>query len=72
MTDRYNYLTVALERDIRDDDAEPLIQAIQMLKGVAGVKPNVADGDSYAATRRINAEWMESLYNLMQSKEGEK
>jgi hypothetical protein len=25
MTDRYNYLTVALEKDIRTDDAEALI-----------------------------------------------
>jgi hypothetical protein len=26
MTDRVNYLTVTLERDIRTDDAEPLIR----------------------------------------------
>lgn len=65
MTDRYNYLTVALERDIREDDAECLINAIRMLKGVTGVKGNVSDSDSYTAELRANCVWREKLLNLL-------
>jgi hypothetical protein len=38
MTDRLKGLTVAFEKDIRDDDAESIIQAIKMIKGVLEVK----------------------------------
>jgi hypothetical protein len=34
MTDRYNSLTVVLDRDIREDDAEHILNAIRMIKGV--------------------------------------
>jgi hypothetical protein len=34
MTDKYNTLTVVLENDIRDDEAEPILAAIRQLKGV--------------------------------------
>lgn len=53
MTDRYNYLTVALEQDIRSDDAEKLIIAIRMMRGVADVAPNVVDGTSWTAEQRV-------------------
>jgi len=38
MSDRYNYLTVALEQDMRDDDVEILINAVKMLQCVLDVK----------------------------------
>ena len=66
MTDRYNHLTVALERDIREDDAEHLINAIMMLKGVLSVKGNVANSNSYTAEQRADEKWKTKLYNLMQ------
>ena len=43
MTDRYNALTVVMEKDMRDDDAEALIAAIRQLRGVLSVSGNVAD-----------------------------
>ena len=52
MTDRYNFLTVALEKDIRSDDAEPLIAAIKQMRGVADVKPNVSNGSDMVAEIR--------------------
>ena len=51
MTDRYSSLTVVLERDIRDDDAEPLIAAIRQLRGVLRVVPKVADAGEVARQR---------------------
>lgn len=43
MTDRINQLTVILERDMRDDDVEGLMQAILLLRGVLNVRPIVED-----------------------------
>ncbi len=53
MTDRLNALIVILEHDIREDDAEPIINAIQQLRGVLQVEPHVADsiGDAAAEAR---------------------
>jgi hypothetical protein len=55
MTDRYFALTVLLSQETRDDDAEPIIAAIRMIKGVLDVQPQVADVQLYyaqAAARR--------------------
>lgn len=55
MTDRIKGLTVTLERDIREDDAQAIIDAIKMAKGVLGVEAHVADYDhhmAYAQARR--------------------
>jgi hypothetical protein len=56
MTDKYNYLTVALEDDIRSDDAETIIAAIGMIRGVLKVEPNVANGTDWTAQQRIRRE----------------
>jgi hypothetical protein len=55
MTDRYNYLTVALETDIRSDDAEALIAAIRMLRGVLKVEPNVTDPNDWLVISFLRA-----------------
>jgi hypothetical protein len=52
VTDRVNVLHVALERDMRDDDVEPVIAAIKQIRCVADVQVHVADFDSYAARER--------------------
>ena len=39
MTDRYDAFTVVLERNIRTDDAEPVLAAIRQLRGVLDVIP---------------------------------
>lgn len=39
MTDRYAGFTVVLQEDIREDDAEFLLTALRMLKGVLEVRP---------------------------------
>ena len=37
MSDRIRYLTVILERDLRDDDAEPIMNALRLIRGVSDV-----------------------------------
>jgi len=43
MTDRYHSLTVILERDIRSDDAELLIDAIKCLRGILDIQTHASN-----------------------------
>ena len=43
MTDRYEGFLVALDRNLRDDDAAHTIAAIRQIRGVLDVRPVVAD-----------------------------
>jgi hypothetical protein len=65
MTDRYNAVVVALDRDIREDDAEAIINAIRMLKGVLTVTLNVTHIDTHVAEARVKRELMEKLYDVL-------
>lgn len=65
MSNRLNALTVSLDRDIRDDDAEVIINAIKAIRGVNGVTGNIVDPDSYVAQRRSNNIVREKLFQLM-------
>lgn len=56
MTDRYNQLVVVLEEDVREDDAQALMNAIRMLRGVISVEGNVVASADYAATIRAKFE----------------
>jgi hypothetical protein len=55
MTDRYKGFSVTLIKDMRDDDAESLLDALKMLKGVLKVTPVLADPieDSITRTRTV-------------------
>ena len=55
MTDRFSTLTVVLEKDTREDDAEALINAIRMLRGVLTVAGDVANAGDFLAQER--ARW---------------
>lgn len=45
MTDRHAGYVVTLEQPIRDDNADPTINAIKQIKGVLSVEPIINDGD---------------------------
>ena len=66
MTDRYSSLTVVLERDIREDDAESLINAIRHIKGVIRVEGNVSDISELVARSRIRSEVGAKLADLIE------
>ena len=68
MTDRYNTLTVVLEKDMRDDDAEALLAAIRQLRGVLGVSGNVADASAYMAEERAKRELGDKLWQVLYPK----
>ena len=56
MTDRIKGLTVVFDKEYRDDDAESIINAIKMVKGVGDVQSHVADMDHYMAVSRARME----------------
>lgn len=69
MTDRYFALTVALEADIREDDAEHLLAAILMLRGVRAVEPLVSNPELWTAEQRVRHELGQKLFAALYPKE---
>ncbi len=65
MTDRYSTLTVVLENDVRDDDAQALIAAIQQLRGVLKVSGNISDPTSYMAEERARKDFGDKLWRVL-------
>lgn len=53
MADRITRLTVVLEQDIRDEHCQPLIDAINCLRGVASVSSTVTDFVDYDARSKV-------------------
>ena len=41
MTDRFKGFLITLEKEMREDDAENILNALKMVKGVQNVKPYV-------------------------------
>lgn len=64
MTDRFHSLTVALDADIRADDAEAIMAAIRQLRGVLTVTGNVVSADSWVAEQRARDELMRKVLEL--------
>ena len=65
MTDRIHSLTVVLEKDIREDDCQPLIDAIKQLRGVLTVDKHVANMDTYVAEQRVRLEFGQKLIDMV-------
>lgn len=65
VTDRHAGYIVTLADDIREDDAEAIIQALLMIKGVARVEPVVADYALHLATTRAKGEITDKLRQLL-------
>ena len=68
MSDRYNAITVVLEKDTRDDDAQDILTALRMIKGVIGVEPNVVNIDSFVSDSRARQELGSKLFEVLYSK----
>ena len=68
MTDRIHALTVVLDHEVRDDDLESTINAIQHIRFVIKVVPRVADIDLYAVEMRVRRELGDKLYAALYPK----
>jgi hypothetical protein len=69
MTDRFHSLVVVLEKDIREDDAQAIIDAIKMVKGVLTVDGLVADPTSMMAYARARSDLQHKLFTALQEKD---
>ena len=65
MTDRHSGYIVVLGSDLREDDAEYIINAIRMIKGVVSVQPIVADANMHIATERAKYELITKMNMLL-------
>lgn len=67
MTDRHAGYVVTLAEDIREDDAEAVINALRMVKGVINVEPVVSSVELHIADSRADQRWQERIAGLLSS-----
>jgi hypothetical protein len=71
VTDRIHSITVVLEQDMRVDDAEALLTAIRMLRGVLSAEGNVTQPSHYVAETRVRFELERKLWQVFHPKQDE-
>ena len=65
MTDRFRVLNVLLDKEYRDDDAESIIEAIRMIKGVIDVVELVADPNFRLEIEIARNELAQKLWDVL-------
>lgn len=67
MSDRYNKLTVVLERELDEDYVQNLVKAISLLRGVLKVdkKTGKVGSADYVAMTKAKAELRKSLWEIV-------
>lgn len=68
MTTRLKGFTVALDADIREDDAETIKSAIRSLRHVLDVTPIEANSEDWINRQRIRWELKEKLWKALDEK----
>lgn len=64
MTTRYKGFIVALDYDIREDDAEPILSALRLIKGVTSVHPVTAEMNDDMARARTRLAIGRALHDM--------
>jgi hypothetical protein len=65
MTDRIHSITLVLEENMRDDDAESLIEACRHFRGVIAANGNVADPSDFMAEQRVRIDLERKLFDVV-------
>ncbi len=65
MTDRIKGFAVVLDRNIRDDDAQPILDAIRQIRHVLSVTPMVSGHEDLFARERVKRELGEKLWKVL-------
>lgn len=68
MTDRVIAFTVGLEKEMRIDDAEPIMAAIRQLRCVASVDPVIADPMMHVIKSQVRQEFSQAIFDVMYPK----
>lgn len=61
MAERAKGFIVTLEKDIRIDDVEVIMQAIRMIRGIANVEPSIVTGEDYMNRQMVKHELREKF-----------
>jgi len=62
-----NAITVVLEKDLHEGNAEALAAAISQMRGVLSVKLNVSDLETHIATERARHDLIQSVWNVLKN-----
>jgi hypothetical protein len=65
MTDRHAGYVVTLGTDIREDDAEAILTALRMVKGVITVEPVISSYEVHIAESRARAEFQRKVVDFL-------
>lgn len=65
MTDRHAGYVVTLADDLREDDAQAIIAALHLIKGVLSVEPVAGDYQLHVAKERVRDEYRQKLITLL-------
>ena len=68
MTDRFKGFLITLEKEIREDDAENIITALKMIKGVQLVKPYVNGAQDWMMYEKGVWDTRKEIYETMSHK----
>jgi hypothetical protein len=69
MTTRVSGFVVTLEQDIREDDAQEIVRAILLLKGVVNIDAiGSAPLEQHTIQRRLQAKIMNAVANAFEEK----
>ncbi len=65
MTDRVKGFTVTLEKDIRIDDVQCIIDAISMIKGVLDVEPSISTMQDHMIKTQLKIEMKRKIIDCI-------
>ena len=72
MTDRHSGYIDVLDKDMREDDAQATIAALQRIKGVLTVEPVVSEVNMLIAQARAETEFKQKLVDTFFTKKPNK
>lgn len=65
MTDRVQGYVVILDENMREDDAEAVVQALRMVRGVLDVQPVPATIETHVAEERARLKLLQQLWDFL-------
>lgn len=65
MTDRHDGYIVTLDRDVHEDDAQEIINALKMIKGIVAVDPIKSDIGTLIAKQHAKYEIINQIYEVL-------
>ena len=65
MTDRVKGFTVTLERDVRDDDFQRIMEAVEMIQGVLHVEPSLSTPQDHMVRTRLKSDITRNILKLI-------